>query len=414
MAELPLLNCSSSSSSASSSSSSSSPSPATANVTFVVTSGTKRTFRLWPDHLRHAWYAVLFLVVGQVIVCNLILIRAAIQRRCYGPPSYTNYFIVSMATADLIVGTLVMPFGVVSLMCGTWMFSRLWCDLWQTFDFFACTVSIFNLCAISIDRYSAVTAPFAHQRWIRSRAPLSAVLILWLLAAMITFPPLIVRLLWFAGDPSTGCSNMYTQRAYVLFSSATTFFLPLMSMSVVNWRIHRIARHKTTRPSFKSLALSPLPSFSSSSTGDPLTNRTNYYKQPPQSGRPRRHLALRANSSRLFAGQAKATQTLMIVTGVFVICWLPYYTLVSLLAIWPRLPVPTSKVIPVTLWLGWCNSAINPIIYTCLSRTFRAVLLQNLGCCCNNSQTNSRAEARDNGRFIGDVCTTTAHDSIEV
>lgn len=372
------------------------------NATLTSTSSGKRVYRSLSEHVRHPWFALLFVVVAQVIVCNLILIRAALQRRCYGPPSYTNYFIVSMATADLIVGTLVMPSGVVSLMCGMWMFDRLWCDLWQTFDFYACTVSIFNLCAISIDRYWAVRHPFRHQRWIRSKALWHSVLLLWLLAALITFPPLIVRQIWFPGDASFRCSNMFRQRVYVLFSSLITFFVPLLAMSIFNHRIHQIARRKHLNIVSKSIPMHrtrlvdssdfPFPSAEVTTLDDgvaDLTTKQHYYKRSlfysPACLRHHRRPTWRSNRPyhkwKLFSGNIKATQTLAIVTGVFVICWLPYYTLVTVQALWPHLPITTSKVVPVTLWLGWCNSAINPIIYTCLSRSFRSMLLHNLFAC---------------------------------
>lgn len=67
----------------------------------------------------------------------------------------------------------------------------------------------------------------------------------------------------------------------------------------------------------------------------------------------------------------KTTQTLSIVVGGFIVCWLPFF-------IWYLItPFLPDKVISETLttiltWLGWFNSAMNPFIYAFYSVDFRA------------------------------------------
>lgn len=389
--------------------------------------------------VKHPWFALLFLVMLQVIVCNLILMRAVLQRRCLGLRSSTNYFILSLAAADLIVGVIVMPFGVIALMTRNWLFTGLWCELWQTFDFFACSASIFALCAISCDRYLAVRDPFRYSRLMRPRLALTVVLLLWLLAALITFPPMLVRRFFY---PPPGCNSrrcvcasIFNEPYYVLFSSVATFFLPLLAMAVLNLRTYRIARSKLRTLRVRNcLQMRPLRSSgqpasslppSSPADGSSLAPaRIESPVRPPKSGAtdpppaqpPDRSLRRRRAADRLpellvsaarrcsvsprtplrrrqlprhllhwrhgsiFSHQMKATKTLAIVMGVFVVCWLPYYTLVTLMALCPQLPLQAKQVFPVALWLGWCNSAMNPIIYTCLSRKFRHAFFRSCNC----------------------------------
>lgn len=43
-----------------------------------------------------------------------------------------------------------------------WIFGDLWCSIWLAVDVWMCTASILNLCAISLDRYLAVTRPVSY------------------------------------------------------------------------------------------------------------------------------------------------------------------------------------------------------------------------------------------------------------
>ncbi|KJH45541.1 hypothetical protein DICVIV_08419 [Dictyocaulus viviparus] len=73
--------------------------------------------------------------------------------------------------------------------------------------------------------------------------------------------------------------------------------------------------------------------------------------------------------------ERKAWRTLAIITGTFVACWTPFF-LVSLYR--PICQCTIPKVVEtVTAWLGYLNSALNPIIYTVFSQDFRAAFKKN-------------------------------------
>jgi hypothetical protein len=65
----------------------------------------------------------------------------------------TNYFVVSLAIADLAVSIAVMPFAVYYEVTKRWNISKVLCDAWVATDVMASTASILNLVSIAIDRY---------------------------------------------------------------------------------------------------------------------------------------------------------------------------------------------------------------------------------------------------------------------
>ncbi|KAF6769141.1 hypothetical protein AHF37_11248 [Paragonimus kellicotti] len=68
--------------------------------------------------------------------------------------------------------------------------------------------------------------------------------------------------------------------------------------------------------------------------------------------------------------ERKAAVTLAIITGCFMLCWLPFFIEALLTPFYPELRA--SRVVrSILLWLGYSNSLLNPIIYTIFSPDFR-------------------------------------------
>ena len=77
------------------------------------------------------------------------------------------------------------------------------------------------------------------------------------------------------------------------------------------------------------------------------------------------------------AKERRAILVLGIIMVTFIICWLPFFSL-YLISILTGLDVP-RMVFAVIFWAGYCNSALNPIIYTIFNREFR-VAFQKILC----------------------------------
>lgn len=70
-------------------------------------------------------------------------------------------------------------------------------------------------------------------------------------------------------------------------------------------------------------------------------------------------------------------RVLPVVVGAFLMCWTPFFVVHITRALCPACFVPPSLVSAVT-WLGYVNSALNPIIYTIFNAEFRSVFRKSL------------------------------------
>ncbi|XP_035219230.1 dopamine D2-like receptor, partial [Stegodyphus dumicola] len=96
------------------------------------------------------FWALLLIPLPLVAVVGNILVILSVYRE-KSLQTVTNYFIVSLAFADLLVAAVVMPFAVYVLVNVDWELSDTLCDFYIAVDVTCSTASIFNLVAISID-----------------------------------------------------------------------------------------------------------------------------------------------------------------------------------------------------------------------------------------------------------------------
>lgn len=197
--------------------------------------------------LVHMTFADILTIVGLslVIICAvlgniLVIVSVAVNKRLR---TVTNCFVVSLAFADLLVATTVMPFAIAAQVTKQWQFGRVLCDIYTSLDVMLCTASILNLCCISLDRYMAVTRPLMYATCRTTRLALFMVAGAWVLSCAITMPPIIGWRDPGYGKDETAC---YISNApgYVVYSACGSFYIPMFIMVYVYWRIFKVARER--------------------------------------------------------------------------------------------------------------------------------------------------------------------------
>lgn len=180
-------------------------------------------------------YLILYLaLILAVITGNLLVILAVYYENSLRTP--TNYFIVNLACADLLLGTLVLPFSGVYEVVGKWHFGHVFCDVWAATDVLCCTASITSLCVISIDRYIGVTRPLKHRLIMTPRRACWLIVLVWISSFSIAVGPLFG---WRPPKDDPLECPLSNQVDYVVFSVIGSFYVPTLVIVVLYFKIYR-------------------------------------------------------------------------------------------------------------------------------------------------------------------------------
>nr|KAG5685820.1 hypothetical protein BaRGS_006089 [Batillaria attramentaria] len=195
-----------------------------------------------PDYeLKHPAVGVMLALFSFVVIVGNVMVIVAVFKELY-LRSVTNYFIVSLAIADVMVGGVVMPFSISHEMTNAvWLYGKEWCDLWHSLDVLASTASILNLCVISLDRYWAITDPINYPSKMSNSRVCLIITLVWLCSAGISFPAIAW---WKAVTPPDLPEHecLFTEDSgYLIISSLISFYFPTFIMMFVYAKIYRAA-----------------------------------------------------------------------------------------------------------------------------------------------------------------------------
>lgn len=336
---------------------------------------------------------VVIIVLSLIALCgafgNALVVVAVYKTRVLH--TVTNHFIVSLACADLFVSICIMPFAVVTQsLNGRWLFGQIFCSIWSSLDILCCTASTLNLCAVSVDRYIAITSPLKYHVAMTRAKALGIICVVWLFSMFLA----TTQLIWkhFIGQtaelmPGFEICPYALDRTFRMYAASSSFFIPLTVVIILYARIFRVAykQARQINATHDQLQTSH-PSRAQMRRNDSVENGNN--NAPPNA--PSNQLRKASRMSIEFgiasrevyphrqSREVKAFKTVAVVLGAFIICWIPFSVTFVVEAYCRKCHLPVSMM-DTFLWLGYVNSVVNPFIYAFFNRTFRTSFIRVLG-----------------------------------
>uniref|UniRef100_A0A1A9ZYZ2 G-protein coupled receptors family 1 profile domain-containing protein n=1 Tax=Glossina pallidipes TaxID=7398 RepID=A0A1A9ZYZ2_GLOPL len=329
-------------------------------------------------------------IAGNILVCIAIYTERSLRR-------IGNLFLASLAIADLFVASLVMTFAGVNDLLGYWIFGAQFCDTWVAFDVMCSTASILNLCAISLDRYIHIKDPLRYGRWVTRRVVVITIATIWLLAAFVSFVPISLGLhrpddqpliVEDNGKKYPTCALDLTP-TYAVVSSCISFYFPCVVMIGIYCRLYCYAQKHV-----KSIKAVTRP-------GE-VAEKQRYKSIRRQKPQQKKFKVRNPHSSPYHVSDHKAAITVGVIMGVFLICWVPFFC-VNIVAAFCKTCIG-GQTFKILSWLGYSNSAFNPIIYSIFNKEFRdafkrILTTRNIWCC---AQDVVNIHPRNSDRFVTD------------
>ncbi|KAF7405852.1 hypothetical protein HZH68_005221 [Vespula germanica] len=257
-----------------------------------------------------------------------------------GMRSTTNILIINLAVADLLFVIFCIPFTATDFVLPFWPFGNIWCKIVQYLIIVTAYASVYTLVLMSLDRYLAVVHPITSMSWRTENHAILAICIAWAFIFALSTPALVIHgeihfTFQDLDNSSTAC-RILPQYDWCFFQVSfflTSYLLPLtlicvfyVCMLVRLWRGARVS----------------------------------------------------AESRR---GRRRVTRLVLVVVGVFAICWCPIQVILvtKSLEAYP-LKSATIMVQIASHILAYTNSCVNPILYAFLSDNFRKAFRKIIYC----------------------------------
>ncbi|XP_066146279.1 octopamine receptor beta-1R-like [Euwallacea fornicatus] len=331
---------------------------------------------------------VMALIIIAALLGNLLVIVSVMRHRKLRV--ITNYFVVSLALADMLVAIWAMCFNFsVELTGGQWIFGYFMCDVWNSLDVYFSTASILHLCCISVDRYYAIVQPLDYPLIMTNARLIIMLMIVWCSPALLSFLPIFVG--WYTTSEHLAFRKknpsvcvFIVNRTYSIISSSMSFWVPGMVMIIMYYRIYMEADRQERmlyRSKVAAALLNKHLQINGISAG--ITSLRQSLDGSLETEKSNATAASDPGTSSKMRRERKAARTLGIIVSAFLACWLPFFLwyVISTLC-GTDICYSPQWVVTLVFWVGYFNSALNPLIYAYFNREFRVAFKKTLQSCC--------------------------------
>uniref|UniRef100_A0A8C8GKQ4 G-protein coupled receptors family 1 profile domain-containing protein n=1 Tax=Oncorhynchus tshawytscha TaxID=74940 RepID=A0A8C8GKQ4_ONCTS len=363
------------------------------------------------------WPALLILVIIALTVGGniLVILAVSLEKKLQNA---TNFFLRSLAVADMLVGILVMPISLINILYDyAWPLPSALCPIWIYLDVLFSTSSIMHLCAISLDRYVAIRNPIEHSRFNSRTKAMMKIAAVWTISIGVSMPIPVIGL-HNKDKVFVNGSCVLNEERFMLVGSFVAFFIPLVIM-VVSYclTIQVLQRQETVflyeRKTSSQQPLqpqatpsnhqSPPPNFLGSLSclkGAEPDRQTGLLSSSPSesismipssgvasqlsspAGRDARDSHGRRGMMQAIKNERRASKVLGIVFFLFLIMWCPFFiTNVTYVLCQGSCNEPLlAELLNVFVWVGYISSGVNPLVYTLFNKTYRRAFSSYIRC----------------------------------
>ncbi|XP_007900730.1 5-hydroxytryptamine receptor 2B [Callorhinchus milii] len=356
----------------------------------LLDSGFLKGEQLHKNGLQWAALLILMIIIPTIGGNILVILAVSLEKKLQNA---TNYFLMSLAAADMLVGLLVMPVALLNILFNSeWVLPSELCPIWIFLDILLSTASIMHLCAISLDRYIAIKKPIHHSRFNSRAKVLIKITVVWLISIGIAVSIPIKGL----QDKTNTFMNkscilkIDKFKDFIIYGSMAAFFIPLAIMIVIYFLTIQVLRKKAylikAKPPqhFNWATVSTV--FQSNTSPEKVAMLNGSHKDRTLSlstdDMPIRRLStLGKKSMQSISNEQRASKVLGIVFLLFLVMWCPFFvTNVTSVLCKSCDPELIGTLMEIFVWVGYVSSGVNPLVYTLFNKTFRQAFQHYITC----------------------------------
>lgn len=328
-------------------------SPPRTNVSYEVTTGEVAVLGLV--------FGVLWLVsiLGNALVCLVI-------HRSRRTQSTTNYFVVSLACADLLMSLGCAPFVLVQVASGRWPLSAAACKVVRYLQHLCPGVQVYVLLSISVDRFYTIVYPLSFK--VSREKAKRMILASWIFDAAFASP-----CVFFYGSTGSGHCDFFLPSGWggVAYAAVHLLLGFLFPVTLILWFYQRVVRFI----------------WRISTDGHAVRRTMNIVPRT----------------------KVKTIKMFLMLNSVFFLTWTPFFVA----QLWhPREPEGPSRqgllLFTAIAWISFSSTASKPTLYSVYNANFRRGMretfcMSSMKCYRSNAYTITASSRIAKKNYVGVV-----------
>ncbi|XP_077991017.1 histamine H3 receptor-like [Glandiceps talaboti] len=199
-------------------------------------------------------------VIGLTTFGNVLVIMAFSREKKLR--TWSNYYILNLSIADLLVGSFSIPLCVPYVLFGKWVLGPALCKLWVFADYTLCCSSLFSVVLITFDRYCSVTRAIKYRTQNNLKTTIFKMSLAWIIPICF-YAPTVFGWDYFTGTsvPDGECVAGFADNFPItLGQTFFEFFFPLLLVFYFNLSIFLNIRKRTRKSMKRTPSATSLPS----------------------------------------------------------------------------------------------------------------------------------------------------------